>query len=226
MSSRETVDLLTEITLFKGLPTGHLEALANIVVEQKFKRGQTIFSEGDEAKGFYVLISGRIKVFKLSSEGKEQIIHIFDPGELFGEVPMFEGRNFPANAETLEKSRIFFFPRKSFIALVKREPSLAMNMMAALSRRLRQLAHLIEDLSLKEVPGRLAAYLLYLSERGDEKDELKLDISKGHLASFLGTIPETLSRIFSRMRDQRIIQIHGRKIRILNKDALKELASG
>jgi len=220
----KTIQLLSKIPLFTGLSSQHLEALADITVEQEFKQGQTIFSEGEEAAGFYILISGRIKIFKLSSEGKEQILHIFGPGEIFGEVPMFEGRYFPANAETLGKSLLFFFSRKSFIEIIKREPSLAMNMIAALSRRLRQLSHLIEDLSLKEVPGRLSAYLLYLSDRADGAADLELDISKGLLASLLGTIPETLSRIFNKMSNQGLIRIKGRKIRLLNKKALKELA--
>ena len=217
--------VLSKIPLFTGLSSQHLEALADITAEQKFKQGQTIFSEGEEAVGFYILISGRIKIFKLSSEGKEQILHIFGPGEIFGEVPMFEGRYFPANAETLGKSLLFFFSRKSFIEIIKREPSLAMNMIAALSRRLRQLSHLIEDLSLKEVPGRLSAYLLYLSDRRDKATDLELDISKGQLASLLGTIPETLSRIFNKMSNQGLIQIKGRRIRILNTKALKKLAT-
>ena len=137
---------------------------------------------------------------------------------------MFEGEHFPASAETLERCNLFFFPRKSFIEIIRREPSLAMNMIAALSRRLRQLSHLIEDLSLKEVPGRLSAYLLYLSDRADGAADLELDISKGLLASLLGTIPETLSRIFNKMSNQGLIRIKGRKIRLLNKKALKELA--
>jgi CRP-like cAMP-binding protein len=99
-----------------------------------------------------------------------------------------------------------------------------MNMLAALSRRLRRLTHLIEDLSLKEVLGRLAAYLLYLSNHEDKNTELELDITKGQLASLIGTIPETISRIFSRMSNQGLIHINGRNIRLLNKKALKEVA--
>jgi CRP/FNR family transcriptional regulator len=106
------IDLLTKLQLFKGLPLVNLEALANILVEQNLKTGQIIFSEGTEATGFYAVISGGVKVFKVSPDGKEQIIHIFGPGEIFGEVPMFEGKNFPAHAETLERSRLFFSPRK------------------------------------------------------------------------------------------------------------------
>jgi CRP/FNR family transcriptional regulator len=219
-------ELLARIPLFKGLPEDQLDQLAQITIEQSCGRGEIIFSEGDEAKGFYVVIAGRIKIFKLSSDGKEQILHLFGHGEPFGEVPVFTGESFPAHAEAMEKSNVLYFPRSSFIELIKREPSLALNMLAVLSKRLRLFTHLIESLSLKEVPGRLAAYLLYLSNRKDDSAELNLDIPKGQLASLLGTIPETLSRILGRMTSQGIIEVEGRRIRLMDRQALEELAEG
>jgi len=219
--SMKPIDHLKKLSLFKGLPTGNLEDLANIIVEQSPKQGETIFSEGTEATGFYTVISGRVKVFKVSPDGKEQIIHIFGPGEIFGEVPMFEGKSFPAHAETIGKSRLFFFPKKPFVNLIKSDPFLAMNMVAVLSQRLKNLTRLIEELSLKEVPGRLAAYLLYLSDKAEGDTVIKLDIPKKILASLLGTIPETLSRIFYKMNKQGLIKMKGSTIIILDKEALK-----
>lgn len=215
-----------QMPLFQGLQQQHLEELTDIVADQTLVRGQTIFSGGDEAAGFYVVVSGKVKVFMLSPDGKEQILHIFGPGEAFGEVPMFAGGQFPASAETLEKSRIFFFPRKDFLALLHRDPSLAVNMLATLSRMLRQMTRLIENLSLKEVPSRLAAYLVYLSDRNETPGEAELDIAKGQLASLLGTIPETLSRILNRMSSLGLIEVQGRRIRLLDRDALEELSEG
>lgn len=217
-------DHLLKIPLFRGLTPGNLEALANILEAQSLKQGEIIFSEGAEATGFYIVVSGRVKVFKVSPDGKEQIIHIFGPHEIFGEVPMFEGQDYPAHAETLGKSSLFFFPKKRFTELIKKDPSLAMNMVAALSRRLKNLTRLIEELSLKEVPGRLAAYLIYLSDRAGEDTVIKLDIPKKILASFLGTIPETLSRIFYKMNSQGLIKLKGRTIKILDKEALKKIS--
>ena len=222
----ELADRIAEIPLFNGLPREQLEKLANIAIDKKYRKGQTLFSEGDKAAGFYAIITGRTKVYKVSLEGKEQILHIFSGGEFFGEVPMFAGGNYPAHAETLEASRVLFFPREVFVELLTREPSLAMNMLGILSQRLRRFTHLIEDLSLKEVPGRLAAYFLYLSSRRKDSDNFELDITKAQLASFLGTIPETLSRILSRMNQQRLIEVKGRRIRMLDRDALENLAAG
>ncbi len=227
---RGRADILHQIAaspLFHGLSRAHYEELAMIMLEQVLRRGQVIFSEGDDADGFYVVLSGRVKVFKLSAEGKEQILHILGPGEPLGEVAVFAGKCFPAHAEAMEESRLGFFPRDSFVGLIARNPSLAMNMLAVLSQRLRKFTALVDDLSLKEVPGRLAAYLLYLSERHEGSTELVLDISKSQLASLLGTIPETLSRILARMSRRGIVRSEGtRGIRILDRDGLEELASG
>lgn len=223
------MDLITSISavpLFGGLARDQHEALSGIAVDQVFKRGRTIFSEDEEATGFYVVISGRVKIFKLSPDGKEQILHIVGPGESFGEVAVFAGQRFPAHSETIEESRIFFFPRSDFIDLIKRNPLLAMNMLAVLSQRLRRLTTLIDSLSLKEVPGRLAAYLLYLSGQKSAGNDLSLDITKGQLAGLLGTIPETLSRILAKMVKQGLIQTDGRRITIIDRHWLEELAEG
>lgn len=222
----KTLDEIAGAALFLGLPAGQVEELARICLDQKFERGESLFSEGGRAKGFYLLTSGRVKIYKLSLEGKEQILHIFGGGEIFGEVPVFAGGNYPANAEAIEASRALFFPRQDFVVLIEREPSIALNMLAILSRRLRSFTHLIEDLSLKEVPGRLAAYLIYLGKRGEGGECLELDITKAQLASLLGTIPETLSRILAKMAQNGILAVDGRKITVLDRAELESLAAG
>jgi CRP/FNR family transcriptional regulator len=220
------IDQIATIPLFDGLSRTQRDKLARIMKERSYKRGQTVFAEGDEGAGFYVLIAGRVKIFKLSLDGKEQILHVLGPGEPFGEASVFAGESFPAHAETLEASRIFFFPRADFVELVKEDPSLALNMLAILSRRLRKFASLVEDLSLKEVPARLAAYLLYASEERNRANELKLDIAKNQLASLLGTIPETLSRILTKMTKLGLIELEGRRIKIVDRQGLAGLAQG
>jgi CRP-like cAMP-binding protein len=220
-------DFIPTIPLFQDLEQKNYEDLANIVLSRKYKKGEMIFSEYDTADGFYVAVSGRVKIFKSSPEGKEQILHIFGPGDPFGEIAVFTGKNFPASAQSLENSETIFFPKNAFIGLIKKDPALSLNMLSVLSLRLKRFSSLIEDLSLKEVPGRLAAYLLYLSDRNDSCEELILDISKSQLASILGTIPETLSRILTKMTRENIIESDGkRKFLIKNRDALIDLADG
>jgi CRP/FNR family transcriptional regulator, dissimilatory nitrate respiration regulator len=218
-------NFIGETMLFKGLPEKQLKELSGILMNCSFKRGQTIFSDGEDANGFYVLRSGRIKIFKLSYEGKEQILHIIGPGEPFGEVPVFAGEKFPAYAETMEESDAVFFPKDTFTGLIKKDPLIAMNMLAILSKRLKLFTRLVESLSLKEVPQRLATYLLYL-RHDTGKDSVDLTIAKGQLASILGTIPETLSRILSKMVNQNLIRVQGRTIKIVDMKALEGLASG
>jgi CRP/FNR family transcriptional regulator len=220
------IEHLKTTPLFQGLTCEDLEDLAMILTDQEFKRGQTIFSEGDAGLGFYVVVSGVVKIYKLSLDGKEQILHIFEAGEPFAEAAVFSGASFPAHAMALNDSRVFFFPRTSFIELIKVRPTLAMNMMAALSMRLKKFAQLIEALSLKEVPSRLASHILYLSAQQEDADEVDLKIAKNHLASLLGTIPETLSRILTKMQKQGLIESAGSTITILDHDGLEDLAEG
>jgi CRP/FNR family transcriptional regulator, dissimilatory nitrate respiration regulator len=208
--------------LFNGLPPEQLDRIIRIIVKKSYGRGETIFFEGDNGTGFYMVDSGKVKIYKMSLSGKEQILHIFGPGEPFGEVPVFHGQPFPATAEALMKSTLLFFPRDKFIQLVHETPSIALNMLAVLSLRLRRFTSQIENLSLKEVPSRLAGYLLYLSEEQGNADVIELEISKGQLASLLGTIPETLSRIFSKMSEEGLIEVEGRTIRIMNHAGLAD----
>ena len=218
------INIISAIPLFNGLPEDQLSAIRQIAVEKQFDKGQTIFSEGDETKGFFVVVDGRVKIYKVSSEGKEQILHIFEAGQSFGEVTVFTGQQLPANAQTLSKTRILLFPRSAFVDLITANPSLALNLLAIMSKKLRQFAAQIENLSLKEIPARLASYLIYLAEEQGTEDAVKLNVSKGQLASLLGTIPETLSRIFAKLSGQNLIRVEGPRITLLDRQGLEDLA--
>jgi CRP/FNR family transcriptional regulator, dissimilatory nitrate respiration regulator len=222
----EIASFIGDVPLFKGLPPAQINQLASLAMYKPYRKGELIFSEGQEAAGFYILIVGRVKLAKLAPDGKEQILHILGSQEPFGEVPVFAGERFPANAEAMEDSKVLFLPREEFIHLIKKEPTVAMNMLALLSRRLRQFSSLIESLSLKGVPARLASYLLYMSQHQRDTGLLELDVPKTLLANFLGTIPETLSRILAKMVQEGLIEVNGRRISLLNRRALEELASG
>ena len=221
---KKILNIISTTPLFSGLSENELEKVKQIAIDRYYNKGDVIFSEGDEAEGFYVVIEGLVKIYKLSSEGKEKILHIFGPGEPFGEVPVFSGEAFPAYADALSKSRFLLFPRTAFVNLITANPSLCLNMLAVLSLRLRQFTVQIENLSLKEVPGRLAAYLILLADEQGDENFVTLTMSKGQLASLLGTIPETLSRIFAKMSSEDLIDVTGRTIRLLDMEGLKALA--
>ena len=218
------LNVISAIPLFNGLPEDQIADIKKIAVEKQIQKGEIIVSEGDEGEGFFIIAEGRVKVFKVSPEGKEQILHIFGPGQPFGEVPVFTNQQFPANVQAIEKSLVLFFPRTSIVDLISENPSLALNMLAIMSKKLRQFSVQIENLSLKEMPARLASYLIALADEQNKDDFVTLKISKGQLASILGTIPETLSRMFAKLSGQHLIKVEGRKISLLDRRGLKNLA--
>ncbi len=220
----EVFDILLKSQLFGGLPEDHLEEIKKISVDKYFNKGEIIFFDGDEGNGFYLVVEGTVNVYKVSPEGKEQILHVVKEREAIGAVPVFSGKSFPANARAISKSRLLFFPRGKFINLITNNPSLTMNILALLSMRLREFTIQIENLSLKEIPGRVAAYLLYLSGEQRNENVIKLNISKLQLANILGTGPESLSRTLGDMKVRKLIEVDGQDIRLVDKIGLEELA--
>ncbi|MFA5903015.1 MAG: Crp/Fnr family transcriptional regulator [Desulfobacula sp.] len=201
-----------------------MKKIASIATTLNFDKGEMIFHEGDKGNGIYMVEKGTIKVFKLSFEGKEQILHIYGPGHTFGEVPVFEGKNFPASAMAIEKSVIIFLPRDKFVNLITSTPGLGMNLLADLSRRLREFTVQIENLSLKEVPARLSAYFLTLSREQKNQKKLMLPISKAQLSNLIGTTPETVSRVLKKMMDSDLIDVQTKTIVIKDIEGLQDLS--
>jgi CRP-like cAMP-binding protein len=177
-----------------------------------------------------VVLSGKVKLYKVSSEGKEQILHVVSAPDAFAEAALFLEGNYPASAEAMTDCQLFFFPKKGFIELIQKHPQLSINMIVSLSQFLRRFASLIEELSLKEISSRLAKYLMDLSLKCEREGKLaglvELDVSKTQLASKLGTISETLSRTLSKMKSKGIINVQKNRIHILDRRALEEVASG
>jgi len=192
---KKMLDILAAIPSYHGLTEDQLNEIKKIIVNRHYTKGGLIFSEGDHGDGFYVVAAGMVKIFKLSIEGKEHIMRIVGPGESFGQVSVYAGRTFPAGAQAIAKSHLLFLPRSTFVDLITQSPSLALSMLASLSMRLREFTVHVERLALKEVPGRLAGYLIHLiDEQQDEKDIVSLNISKVQLSSLLGTTPEVPPR--------------------------------
>lgn len=221
---KKTSDILKSSQLFGGLADEYITEIEKIAVNKHFRKGDVIFHDGDEGVGFYLVASGGVSVYKLSPEGKEQILHIVKEGDTIGAVPVFSGKSFPANARAITNSRLFFFGRHQFIRLITGKPSLMMNILALLAARLRAFTIQVENLSLKEIPGRLAAYLLYLAQEQGGKNLISLNISKTQLANLLGTGPESLSRALGELKQKKLIAEEGAGIRLINRDLLEELA--
>jgi CRP/FNR family transcriptional regulator len=214
--------IVKNVPLFAGLCEPDLDDLMGIVRINDHPRGELLFSEGEKAAGFFIVLDGKVKVYKLSQEGKERILHIIQPGGTFAEAAIFGEGLYPAYAEPLQTSKLLFLPKESFLNLLHDNSRISINMIAGLSKFLRQFASQIEDLTFKDVPSRLARYLLDLS-RGTRK-KVDLPISKSQLASNLGTVSETLSRTFRKLSEDDLISVSGKTVEILDLDRLDELA--
>jgi CRP/FNR family transcriptional regulator len=226
LTNAEVGEFLASTQMWQGLETAELEAITTIAIPQNYDTNDIIFWEGDEGTGFFLIFSGRVKIFKNSLEGKEKILHLFGAGDHFAEVPAFDGKCFPASAATLEATKLWFFPRTALIQLLQQHPTLSLKMLAIFAHHLRMFANIIADLSFKEVPGRLAAYLIYLSEARGNCELVELDVTKTQLAALLGTIPETLSRALAKLSLEGLIVIDGSRIQLLNRERLNALGMG
>jgi len=216
---------LKECQLCRGLDESELAELASIASRRNVSRGEIIFLEGDPAGGFFLLISGKVRVYKSSPDGREYTIHIIRPGQLFAEAAIFRGHHFPANCSALEDSEVVFFPKEDFTALLKQSPQISLKIIGALAAFVRDFTRQVEDLSLKEVPSRIASYLLDKYETTGRK-EIILDISKSELASHLGTISETLSRKLTFLKELGAIRGDGPAITLMDIPLLRKIADG
>lgn len=225
-----SIDQLKKCPLFSGLKDEDLKIVRGIATLRHVGKKEILFSEGEEAKGFYVILSGKVKLYKISSDGKEQILHVVSAPDSFAEAALFLEGTYPAFAEPLSDSQLLFIPKRDFIQFIEKNPRLSINMIVSLSHYLRRFASLIEELSLKEVSSRVAKYLLDLSTKssreGKNPKEFELDLSKTQLALKLGTISETLSRTLAKMKTKGIIDVKKNRILILKREALEELSSG
>jgi CRP/FNR family transcriptional regulator, dissimilatory nitrate respiration regulator len=218
---------LKKIDLFQGVSQEKLQILARQAVYKKFPAQEIVIGETDSIKSFYVVLTGRMKLYKSSPEGKEQTIQLLEPGDPFGLCTAFATDVFPVSAMTIEESSVVLIPGQLMETVAMQEPRLLLNIIQILSRRLRDSMALIESLALKEIPGRLASFLLHLlSQSKESPEQLELAISQRELAKILGATPEALSRALRRLADDGVLQASGRTVRILNRAALDELAEG
>lgn len=222
--SQELTAFLGQTALLQNLSDESLEQVASISAQQSFQAGELLFVDGDDCQGSFLILEGQVKVFKYAETGREQIMGMLGSGDYLAGVPAFDGRRYAANANALEPLEVLFLPREPFLALVRRDPTLSFNLLTIFSHHLRRFAQLIETLSLKEVSGRIATYLLLLSHQSGHSEVVELAITKGQLAAFIGTVPETLSRVLQKMGRDGLLKLDGNTITILDFQALKARA--
>jgi CRP/FNR family transcriptional regulator len=213
---------LRSCQLFNGLPAADLEAVAAFAILRNLDKDAYLFREGDVAEGFYVVQKGAINVHRVSPTGKEQVIHVFRPGESLAEAALASETGYPANGRAVEPSAVIVVPKVPFLALISRRPDLGLRMLGSMSQHLRVLVGLVDDLTLKDVETRFLNWLLKRCGRnrvGAATIELKS--TKRVLAAELGTSSETLSRTFAKLRDEGLLDIHGAKVAVHDVVALE-----
>ena len=225
ISSKDSLDALRALPLFSALPEAEFSDLMSRCVRQRRAPGEEIFSSGDAADRFFVILSGTVKVFQLSAKGDEQILHLYGAGQTFGEAAMWSQVAYPAHAIALDETWLLVVSRADLQSFIDHRPELAMAMLAGLSTKLREFNRLIEQLALKEVPGRLAQVLLDMTEESGS-GEIRLSQTKRELAAQIGTVSETLSRALKKLTQQGMIAVDGSRITILDRDGLEDVAEG
>jgi CRP/FNR family transcriptional regulator len=211
------VNTLRSSQLFAGVSVPELNAIAAFTVIKSVASGTYLFHEGDPSLGFYIVQSGAINVHRVNAAGKEQILHVFRAGESFAEGTLATDKGYPADARAVEASQVLLVQKAGILALLRRQPELALRMLGSMSSHLRILVGQLEDLTLKDVETRLSNWLVKRCPNpdGDKPVKIELVMTKRVLAAELGTVSETFSRTLAKLREQGLIEVKGKAVTVL-----------
>lgn len=210
---------LSQLFLFKHCSEPQIERLSHVLEMRAYQKGEKIFSENQPASYLYVVFIGQVKIFKLSSDGKEQILMLAKSKDIFAEAPVFEGENYPAFCEAIEDTQLLLLSRQNLLGLIKEDPKIALNMLAIQAKRLRELTQTIENITLRDSQQRLIHYLLANADEYQRHPNFSIT----QLAKLLSMTRENLSKLLNKLAKQKLININNRQIILLAKDQLKNL---
>jgi len=222
--SMNKIKLLKSVDLFSELSEADIQILGDNATVRKYGAGDLIVGHTEKVRSFYLVLEGKVKMFRSSPEGKEQTLYIFGPGEPFCLCAAFSNDGFPASASALNDTLIFILPGGEFERIASRYPSVLFNMMRVMSRRLKEAMDLVDSLSLKEIPQRIALFLQHMPQ--DEKGGVKLGMTHRELAKVVGATPESLSRTLKKMSTAEVLKVVSGNIYVLDAQLLKALAMG
>lgn len=222
--------ILKTTPLFAALDEAELSFLAARAGIRPFGAGEVLFSEGDACAGLYIVASGRVRIYKTSAGGREQVLAIEGAGSSIAELPVFDGGPYPASASALERSDVLFISRADLRSICLEHPEVSLKLLQVVGARLRKLVGIIEELSFTTVRHRLISWILReaaaqgrMTGRGIA---FPLPASQQELASHIGTVRELVSRNLARLQAQSFIEVNGREITVLDSEGLKsDLAS-
>lgn len=221
------VSALGATSLFSNLSPEELRLLAGHAVRRSYVQGELLFSEGDACKGLHIIVSGKLRIFKSSASGREQVLAVEGPGGSVAELPVFDGAPYPASVSAVEDSQILFISRADFRSFCLAHPEVALKMLAVVGARLRRLVGIIEELSFTTVRQRLASVLVRLAQsegkRTGNSIEIQLPGTHQELAHQLGTVRELVSRNLMRLQAEGLVQVEARNITVLDLPGLSEI---
>lgn len=213
--------VLEGTALFSSLSADELRALAARTVRKNLKSGELLFSEGEACRGLHIVASGKVRIFKTSVSGREQVLAVNQPGESVAELPVFDGGMYPASAVAIEDTQIAFIAQRDFHSYCLEHPEVALKVLSVVGARLRRLVGIIEELSFTTIRQRLVAMLLKLAQSQGVKTEAGIEFhlpsTHQELASQLGTVRELVSRNLMRLQAEGLLEVDAR--RIVVKDA-------
>jgi CRP/FNR family transcriptional regulator, cyclic AMP receptor protein len=217
--------ILAKVALFADLEEDELGFVSQRAIVRRYSAGQTVFAEGEECAGLYVVASGHVRIFKSSAAGREQVLSIEGPGGSIAELPVFDGGRYPASVVAVEDATLLFVSKPDFQSLCLTHPRVALKVLRVVGARLRRLVGIIEELSFTTVRHRLAAFLLRLANEGKRTAhgiEVTLPVSNQELAAQIGTVRELVSRNLSRLQAEGLIRMEGRNVTLCKIRALEE----
>jgi CRP/FNR family transcriptional regulator len=219
------LDLLRRVPYFAALPDDLLGDLAKLAAQRRYARGQVIFVEGDPCAGLHIVAEGVVRIYKLSAQGREQVLQQVEPGNTFNEVAVWDGGPNPASAMAATEVSLCIIPREAVHRLALQRPELAWALLESIARRTRHLVMMVEDLALRSVKGRVARLLLAEAARTAEAGELKRDqmMTQAEMAARLGTVREMIGRALRDLADQELIEFDRYRIVILDQAGLAEI---
>lgn len=211
-------ELLRGSPYFSGLSDDLIAEVSRIAIVREYGPGERIFTEGrDEGKAaLHIVADGLVRVYKLSSGGREQVLRLMRPGDTFSDVPVFDGGPYPASCDAVELSTVLAIPRRTFMPLMEEHPEMAIGALHNIAARLRHMTNLVEDLSLRRVMSRVARLLL-------ENQESGIQLNQTQMATMVGTAREMVNRSLHALADASAIDLRGQQIVVLDEAKLREI---
>jgi len=218
------IELLQSMRYFAGIGAAQLESMRHLFKEVRHEKGSHILSEGNYTDSLYFIVSGLVKVYKTSTNGKEQVLHLAPPGDSLNDVSLYDGGPNAAGMVALTPVVLYSINKKDIIRVLHENPALMMNVIGALAERIRRDSNLLEDLSSSQVLARLAK--LFLGRYGGEELTAGLNLTQKDLASLVGSSREMVNRSLKVIEEMGGIRMSRRSVIILDKGVLQKIAEG